>query len=358
MTAPYALLSDVHCHSWSQFSKTNQQGVNSRLWTILSEMARAGEELLAAGGDKLFIAGDLFHVRGKIEPSVLNPTLDLFRIMVGKGIHITVIPGNHDLEGKDASRLSNALTALEGVGVEVCNQPTAYPLDGKGGPDAVYMIPWMQNLTDLKAAALKVGERHRRNCDLVIHAPMQGVIPGLNQNALDPADVATWGYKRVFVGHYHHHVEAAPNVFSIGATTHQTWSDVGSLAGFLLVHPDGRVERRASNAPRFVELDEVPESETDLLNLVDGNYVKLKLGQATEGELKQLRDGLAEAGALGVIIQAVRDKTPITRTGAIKAGGTLTQSVSEFIQQKFPANYPLISQVCAEILGEATSVSA
>ena len=49
-------------------------------------------------------------------------------------------------------------------------------------------------------------------------------------------DLAKLGFRRVFAGHYHHHCSFEDGkVWSIGATTHQTASDIGTKAGFLLV---------------------------------------------------------------------------------------------------------------------------
>lgn len=59
----YLLMSDLHFHAWTTFATTNENGVNSRLQIIMSEMLRATEVHEANGGDKiLVIAGDVFHL--------------------------------------------------------------------------------------------------------------------------------------------------------------------------------------------------------------------------------------------------------------------------------------------------------
>ncbi len=60
------ILSDLHMHSWSQFSSPTNSGVNSRLGIIIRELYRAAAELQKAGGDTMILAGDLFHTRGSI----------------------------------------------------------------------------------------------------------------------------------------------------------------------------------------------------------------------------------------------------------------------------------------------------
>src|SRR5471030_1191680 len=107
---PYGLISDSHNHPWSQFAETTSLGVNTRLQIILDETYRAAQTLKAVGGKTLIHAGDLFHVRGKIAPSVLNPTKDLYKRLVDEGFDIIILAGNHDLEGKESTRTGSAVT--------------------------------------------------------------------------------------------------------------------------------------------------------------------------------------------------------------------------------------------------------
>src|SRR3569833_3315235 len=120
---PYGVMSDTHNHGWSAFATVLPSGVNSRLQIILDETWRCAQEIKKAGGDTLYHGGDLFHVRGSIAPSVLNPTTDCYRAIIEDGIQVVIDAGNHDLEGKEAARVSSAITALEGVGCKVVNKP-------------------------------------------------------------------------------------------------------------------------------------------------------------------------------------------------------------------------------------------
>jgi len=352
MTKPYAVVSDLHMHAWSQFSSINADGTNSRLTIILDELERAGDYLLEQGGDHIYVAGDMFHVRGKIEPSVLNPTKDRILKMRKKGIEFAFIPGNHDLEGKDASRLSNAVTALESDGVTICQQPLYF------AGNRVFMVPWHSNIEELKAEILKTDAHYRNRLDLIIHAPLNGVIMGIPDHGLVAAEVAEWGFRRVFCGHYHSHVEFPGGVYSIGATTHQTWGDVGSKAGFLVVYED-RVDFRASHAPAFVDLDPLAD-ELTIQNTVDGNYVRVKLSSATEAEIKAIKESVLEAGARGVVVHAVKETVSIKREGVVKAGGvSLSQSVNDYVKAKYAGeDEKPLAELCEDILTESRSVEA
>lgn len=353
---PYAILSDIHLHGWTQFAKIEEDGLNSRLKIILDEIWRAAEELKEAGGKYMFLAGDVFHVRGKIEPSVQNPTLDLFKKVKDQfGIQVVAIPGNHDNESRETTRLGNAIVALEGVGVEVAGEVESFGSD-YDSDSRVIMIPWEPSNDTLRARCNVMGDP---DTDLIIHAPLNGVLVGIPDHGLSPEEVAAWGYKRVFCGHYHNHkVFENGKVISIGATTHQTWSDVGTKAGFLMVYED-HIEFRASQAPKFSEITDM-DDEVGLMEQVDGNYVRVKIGTATETEIKTIRDSLMGLGALAVRIDTVKVKERVERTGAIKVGGSLLESVNDFVKAKELSEdeAKFLFEICADIYSESTAVEA
>ena len=339
----YALLSDLHFHDWSQFSGVTESGVNKRLSIIKREVTRAVTTLRAAGGDQMLIAGDIFHVRGKIKPSVMNPVLELFEGITAAGIDVTAIPGNHDLENVESDGLGNAIRALEGVGVAVCDEPTMID-------ERVLMVPWCSTLAGLKK---RIADYTKGlDCswlDCIIHAPLDGVIWGIPDHGLSVAEIAAWGFKRVFAGHYHHHIDLGRGVYSIGAVAHQTWSDVGTKAGFLMVGDD--VTWHPSEAPYFVEVTGDEEDDADITEKVRGNYARVKLNDASEADIRQVREELEGMGALGAIVLANK-KAGVKRTGAtVTTGASLEASVAEYVvARKFGAP---TSELCQRILVEA-----
>jgi DNA repair exonuclease SbcCD nuclease subunit len=350
MGKPFGIISDTHNHLWSAFATTGHDGVNSRLRLILDETLRCAEEVAAAGGTTIYHGGDLFHVRGSIAPSVLNPTMDTYRHIINNGINIVINAGNHDLEGREADRVSSAITALEGIGCTVVNEPTTYA--------SMHIVPWISNLAAFREAVEEYPAHARTDVDLLIHAPIDGVIPGLPDHGIDGAYLAGLGYRRVFSGHYHHHKEVVfTRVWSIGALTHQTWSDVGAKAGFLIV-TDGEVKWRASRAPSFVEIDGTTDPD-EIPLIVPGNYVRAKISSAKKSDVEALRAHLTKCGALGITILEVKDTSIIPRTGgpAIKAGATLEQSVGDFITTSTAAvDKARLQSVCADILTTVRSV--
>jgi DNA repair exonuclease SbcCD nuclease subunit len=343
---PFGLISDTHHHNWSSFATTLSSGVNSRLQQILDETLRCATEVGAAGGDTIIHAGDLFHVRGSVAPSVLNPTLELYKKLTEMGFRIYINAGNHDLEGRDANELGSAITALKEVGCIVVNKPIILP------KESLALVPYIGNVADLKKTLEKLqDETDAPNCDLIIHAGIDGVIKGLPNHGLDAGYLTGLKFNRIFAGHYHHHKKLADRVWSIGALTHQTWGDIGTKAGFVIV--DGSdVNWRSTRAPQFVEVDGTM-SEDDIALIVDGNYVRAKTYSGKAADLEKLRSFLIDSGAKGVTIIAQPD-TGVTRTAStVKAGASIEVSVSDFIKSADFENKEELDKACQAILAEA-----
>lgn len=361
----YGIISDIHAHSWSLFSTTNPNGINSRLQIILDEITRAADAVIAAGGHSLVVAGDIFHVRGSIDPEVLNPVQACFGKILWKGIDVFAIPGNHDLKSKETTELASAVQTLSETfssegSFRVYNAPGRFERPGQ--PEVFAFVPWRSTtaglLEDLEKVATNSGKPSK--LDVFIHAGIDGVLSGMPDHGLTAKILADFGFRRVFAGHYHNHKDLGDGVFSIGATTHQTWSDVGSKAGFLLVDDDGKVSYQASHAPSFVDVTGLDEG--DMALAADGNYVRYRGDAMTTKQVSELRSFLLTSGARGVAIQAPKP-TSATRAGTSPTGGqSLDQSVQGFVDtmKDVPAHLDrdAIKRGCAEVLQVTRSVSA
>ena len=362
MKKPYVLVSDIHFHNWASFAETLPDGTNSRLRILINEMHRACDELLAAGGDTMRIAGDVFHVRGSIAPSVLNLVIDFVVEAEKKGVKIEIIAGNHDLEGKHSENVGNAVRTLTNYpNVTVIELPRVDVSEG------VVMVPWVDNLDDLRntlqslAEEITSGSGNPAEFDVIIHAPLNGVIVGLPDKGLTTEELVALGFKRIFAGHYHNHKELAPNfaVTSIGALAHHSWSDVNTKAGFLLVQGDS-VKWFKSHAPEFVDIAD-GTTEEEMMFLADGNYVRAHVTDSKVSTIEQVRETVKSWGAKGVVIRHVKAAS-VTREGAvgasIKSGASVHESVSEFVNARHAEwakeKVDTLNQYCQQILAEAS----
>lgn len=358
MHYPYLLISDLHCHAWSAFAKTLESGINSRLGIILDEFDRACEVLHKAGGRDVVIAGDIFHERGKLAPSVFNPTFECIRLRALAGFRFFAIPGNHDLEGKNTTELGNAIQTLGSLdGFQVVTGAGGGVLGSSGALGGVAMIPWCSSYDELRNLAQNYAHNHDvSNIDLVIHAGINGVLAGMPDHGLNAAEVAAWGYRRVFAGHYHNFKEMeGGRVVSIGATTHQQWGDLGTKAGFILVYKD-RIEHHASHAPSFIEITEAHDPD-DIPLMVDGNYVRVRGWKLTDAEVKQFREELEGMGALGASFQVARN-APTPASGRLATSGlTLDESIARHIDSLTLPSAAVVKSMCDDILTTVRSVT-
>lgn len=359
----YVLFSDIHAHRWTLFSKPTADGVNGRLQIIINELKRGANLAVKRGAKTMVIAGDIMHVRGSIDPHVLNPLEDCFAEILELGLDIEAIPGNHDLADKETTKLGNAIKTFG----KLRSDETRFSIYDKsaivaGNDECRVYIPWFSKVDDLlREIEVQAKTTTPAASDLIIHAGIDGVIPGLPGHGLTAEMLADFGFRNVFAGHYHNHKRFDGNVWSIGATTHQTWSDVGSKAGFLFVDDDGSVEYHASRAPRFVDVTGYTEEDMELA--ADGNYVRFTGKDMKPADIKELRKFFEDAGAKGVSIMAPRSTGASRRPGSTGASTTKTldESVASYVDDKtdLPAfiNKNRLKADCADVLSVARSVS-
>lgn len=347
-------ISDTHYHNFERFSrivddKAGQKGVNSRLLDIIDATKEAVEKAKQNGIDTVVHGGDCFHVRGKISPTVLNPVIELYRWMIeDMGMSVYMIAGNHDLETRESDTLSNTATALASVGVNVINETYI------NEELQCVFVPWHSSQSDLKQQLLDCATRFDvSDYTAVIHAPLNGVIKGIPDHGLEAKELNTIGFKRIMCGHYHNFVDFG-GVVSIGSLTHQSFSDITSTAGYIL-QMDDKLHHFETGAPKFVDLEyEDPTDQQEFEEIVYGNYVRVKLTDANETDIADMRDELDKAGALGSLITNIPTASATsTRSTKTTSGVTMQESVSEWVKgYGFSEHADDIEKAAVDLLNE------
>jgi len=367
----YGLCADIHAHKWSLFSKSvDDEGdvVNSRLKSIMSEFDRLCEETRLAGGNRVYIAGDLFHVRGNLNTSVLNYVMLRMRRSARKNdLQIIIMPGNHDLEDAEITWVGNAVQTLDDAGdhdledqlIRVVAEPTFIE------QDMVAVVPWqntreglLRSIDEIAETITSVHGECLSSVDLHLHTGINGVLVGMPDHGWGPEELAAFGFKRVFCGHYHNHkafevptpgaVTSSTQIVSIGSLTHQTWGDVGTTAGWVIVD-ETEFRQTESKAPKFMDFDDSYD-----LHDYTGNYVRVRGVELEEDEIRTLKDALENSGALGVVIHAVAKSKIVTRNGG--AGGKavkIEQSISTWIEDYDPGDIKSVEKEALDVLNEA-----
>lgn len=332
----YVVVSDIHAHNWSLFSKILPNGVNSRLQIILSEMERAASVGLEKGAKFMVMAGDLFHLRGVMDPEVLNPTRASIEKILTK-MDILAIPGNHDLKSRDTSELSSAIENMNGWVVKgtngeshefrVINEPTT--IDFK---DALLgFVPWRYEKAGVLDGlnTLKAHKNHER-MDVFIHYGIDGVLPMLSGNELTPKELTDFGFNRVFAGHYHNFKTFYGGICSIGAIAHHHWGDISTRSGFLIIDStDKSILQIPSKAPYFIDVSGMDEDS--LIMACQGNYVRYRGEEMTTRELAELKQTFIDYGACGVSIEAPKAATATHDKRVITKIASLDTAVQNYI---------------------------
>lgn len=353
MAKPYGLMSDLHANNWSAFATLDSEGRNSRLMHTIHEIDRCCEETQKVGGDTVWIAGDLFHVRGSISPIVFNTLREVLLKWKTKGLTFKGIPGNHDLSDRESNALGSAVQMLIDDGhCEFYHKC--------GCKDGMAWVPWVSNSQDyLKSIEeIRVDMINKgfdtSEYDLICHIGVDGTLTNLPAHGVSAERMADFGFKRVFSGHYHNHRDFGNSVWSIGATTHHTWGDVNTKAGFMIVYED-RVKFFASHAPSFIELTGEEEAE-DIPLIVDGHFVQAKISASTLTEVANWRQALLDMNAKGVVIAQTGSKAAVTRVGlTVKSMSSLDNSVSTYCTEK--KLRPNVATLAADVLVRARAVS-
>ena len=331
----FYLASDIHLHPWSAFSHINEKGVNNRLQMIADELLRVGE-MAHNEGAPLVIAGDIVHTRGNISTEVANVMMETFDAIK---CPVWAIPGNHDLSGREATWSSSILSVLKSAGVHCVNEPTyVHSLN-------LMLVPWIENKGKLKQVLIEAAEQYP-GCDVVMHTHLNSVIKGIPDTGFDPSELGRIGFKRVFSGHLHNHVDFGNGVYSIGALTHQTWSDVGTKAGFMYVS-DKATLHVESQTPKFVDVD--PSDE----DVIVGQYARAKIDANTPADTKAFRQHLLDLGAMDAIVTAKPKDNQQRSQTSINAGASINTSISEWIKKKEYQNPQALEMMCNSILEEA-----
>lgn len=353
MSAPIVIYSDPHYHNFQQFAQISANGLNTRLATTIRATMEMTAHAKRIRASTIICAGDIFHVRGAVAPSVLNPTRAMFDAMSNEVSSVLLLTGNHDLESdksKDLTAATHGVGNDRGVIVVADENGFAFnaPTDS---PTKIIMIPWSPDLSYIRNQIKTRCQNPGRDI-LVLHAPMNGVITGLPDHGLTVDDFEDSGWATVFIGHYHNHrvfhTRSGTRVVSVGALTHQNWGDTESLAGYVVYHPDtNTIEHFETSAPKFIKCH---VDDLDELDPTD-NFVKI-VGGISRSDAEDVRADLILRGAKGVIIEGIAHRPAVTRGTSTSSGAPTIQSVlSDYVARTYPGDGDTLREAL-DILGE------
>ena len=324
------IISDTHLHNWTQFSTINERGANSRLEIILNEMKRVTARAKKLGCNTLVHCGDLFHVKGKIDTSVLVPSIECLKEIRSQFDQAFFVTGNHDLAFANGEEYGNSMF------ISQCNADViteTYAQHNLG------FIPWQRSIEQWKKEFEKLIENPRIRY-VFTHAPIDGVIKGLPAGGITQDYIESTGFKgKIFAGHYHNHKVVSEQLISVGALCHHTWSDVGSLSGCIFL--DTVTDRWAwleGETPKFVDLDQTAKdySAEEYAETCAGNYVRLTTDEDLK-TAKEIHDELIETlGAKNALVNLKAKTAEVKRETTVKdiEHNPLSTSLMSYLDEK------------------------
>ena len=238
--------SDLHIHTHRFGAGVDPAtGRHSRLQDCLNVLDVTAQACFDHDAAARVFCGDLFHVRGQIRPSWLNPALDHFRRFHGSHAYWDImIPGNHDMEHRaDGEHALEALKPIAGVRVFEGFGYDVLEINRPAGE--ILGIGWVQYAPDVKelkrrvdqVAAMKrtwAGPKPKHTL-MMIHHGVDGVMPGIPDMGFTASCLPTDDFDVVLCGDYHNHKQLAPNAWMIGAPLHHTFGDAGQKRGYMVI---------------------------------------------------------------------------------------------------------------------------
>ncbi len=316
ISAPFMLLSDPHFHAFKAHSKL-VDGVNSRLFDVLSVCNQALDAALRNGVELMLIAGDIFHVRGQIKPSIFNMAADWLHNVLEAGIDVALISGNHDMESfRNGASSVHSLAYIAGnvrktgrrrnVAVLTDEKPLLRTRSGM----KVIGIPYTYDHEKFKASFSELSMRHEPDIALIHQGIDDFDFEGAPSTGLSAGFLLEESGGLIASGHYHK-PGRRDRVINVGAPLQHRVSDRGQDRGCWIVSAGGEVRFHALDAPRFVSID--MKDGFDSSEDVEGNFIHIKatsLEAAREGREEALRRGAASVQAyVERIYQANKSET-------------------------------------------------
>ena len=295
--------SDLHAHPHRFGGVIAEDGRHSRLSDCLRVLDQTREAANNYRASVRLFCGDMFHVRGKLTPSVINPVIEHFQ-RGGNTFRDFILVGNHDMENRESGEhavrmLSPYATILEDYGFQRSE------VNGE-----LVDIGWVAYAPDVKALKERVKEvaamaRATREAGVpsffLLHHGVDGAMPGIPDMGFTPMDLPHDSFDYILCGDYHKHAELIPSkAWMIGAPLQHSFGDIGQKRGWMAIDTETKAVEFVENtqAPKFIGWDGA-EGEP-----AAGNFVRIR--SEDQDDLKALAAKALADGALATNEELVR----------------------------------------------------
>lgn len=288
-------LGDLQLHAWAQYGSVGVDGINSRILDTINELHRVRKKAIKHHVDNVFIVGDIFQERGKLDVVVMISLRRCLQKFKKDSISVYLVLGNHD---RVAVGNFHALEMFRDVAI-IIDTPSCTSVGFEHGKNIkVGIVPFMSDSKETAKAF-----REFKSCDIILgHTAVQNVklqSGKLWSDGIKLGDIPKKPF--VFLGHYHTPIKLRNRVWYLGSLLHVDWSDKGQTKTYAM-WDSGKVSFFPTHGPEFIEL--VISSIKDLNRLdcdISNNFIKVKWG-GDIGEIGKLKTILLSKKARSVEI--------------------------------------------------------
>jgi DNA repair exonuclease SbcCD nuclease subunit len=220
-------LSDLHL-GYRQYQRLTPGGVNQREADVAATFRTAIDRVIALRPDVVVVAGDIFHSVRPTNQAILHAFMQFNRLVrqLPEAV-VVLVAGNHD--SPRAAETGGILQLFAQLGLTVVDRD-ATRLSFPEKELSIFAVPDVPN----RVHPVMVPDPAAKFNVLVIHAPLQGMLPGdmaaeRGLMEISPSELGAPQWDYVALGHFHVYREVEPNVYysgSIDYTSANTWGEL------------------------------------------------------------------------------------------------------------------------------------
>lgn len=349
------ILGDLQAHAWGQ--SVTQEGVNERLMDVVRQLRRTRKKAIKNKIKYIFILGDVFEERGKLDIVVLNMIHREIAACSAQGIEVIIVLGNHDkIDVGDF----HSLEVFRNI-ASIVDKPRLVKADGA----KVLVIPFMAEPKKI----VKVLKRKGKKADLILmHTSVLNVKLDSGAKWTEGIPLKSIPKKPwTFIGHDHTHKKLRKRVYHVGSLLHVDAGDRGKEKVFAEIHvsrdKEGKKQTQVrwhkTKGPEFVEFkmqyQEKKWKKTlkSIRDRCEGNFVKLHYDGPLNmiGKIKRYLERklhVRSADILPVVTASADESLKISTTKRLRT------MLKEYAKKHVPeADRDSVVSICNAVIKEA-----
>jgi DNA repair exonuclease SbcCD nuclease subunit len=350
-----AVFSDLHAHTFKDFDSVTDLTGSQRLDNIVSTLEYIRDDCYKRDIKHVLFAGDMFHIRSKVNTVVYNAIYDTIKSFKHFGIEIIAIAGNHDQNDNSDVPAHSLHTFNDLPGVTVYGNNNIHFLEHEGERVDIYCVPYSKNAQRTKdwidSLDILTLNSHRI---CMFHLGIDGGFVGKGNYPMADAfkieDLRPDFFKYIIGGHFHKHqfLGGHPHAFYTGAPIQHSFSDEGEDKGYFIIDTSKRYDVQFVPVPnpKFITMSATDVLNEDMMTIADaGHYVRLHV---SEKDLQLVISHLPPHLQYKLVLEKVYEE--VLRVD-VKIGMSDEEVVTKYAEEYNPDAMEIGLKILAEVKG-------